>query len=463
MVNNLPQDQRLVRFVNSRSNYISNKNTLRRLLILAIPTIVEEILSTLLQYVDTAMVGRLSAEATAAVNVTTTISWLVGSLFSSFGIGVLAMLAKAEGAGEYEKLRTISKQALFLVLAVGFVLGGASLALSPVIPTLMGAEKKIRKSASIYFFIISLPMVFRCATSIFGSALRAVKDAKTPLYITIACNVLNVGLNYTLIYIAGLGVTGAAISSAVSYTLMGTLMYLAYRKNVKLAYPMNSFFVSKEVLSECFKVSTPVLFTSITSCLGYVVFASLVSSMGTITFAAHSIAVTAETIFYIAGYGLRTATSTLVGNAVGSKDDHALASVSRLSIVVTVCMMVVSGILLYAVSGILMSLLSTNVKVIELGTKMLKLVAFSEPFFGLMIVSEGIYYGQSKTRYPFIVETFCMWGIRILFTFLVVKVYHMGLTQVWYCMIADNVVKAALLSLPIFVSLAKSGRRKEDE
>ncbi len=79
---------------------------------------------------------------------------------------------------------------------------------------------------------------------------------------------------------------------------------------------------------------------------------------------------------------------------------------------------------------------------------MLRLVAFPEPFFGLMIVLEGIYYGMGRTRCAFFAEAGSMWGIRILFTFLCVSVWKLDLRAVWYCMIADNACKAMLFAVP---------------
>lgn len=193
------------------------------------------------------------------------------------------------------------------------------------------------------------------------------------------------------------------------------------------------------------------------SCLGYVVFASLVSGMGTTIFAAHSIAVTAETIFYIPGYGLRTATSTLVGVSLGEEDKNKFETVGYLSVFLTVGMMCFNGVLLYLISHPLMSLFTKSQDAILIGAEMLKLVAFSEPFFGLMIVLEGIFYGLGRTRYAFAIETFSMWGIRILFTFLCIQVWNLDLRAVWYCMIADNVCKALLFTLPV---ITKKGRER---
>lgn len=419
------------------------------LLTLSIPTMVEEILSTLLQYVDTAMVGRLGEQATASVSITTTINWLVGSMAGAIGTAILAMISRAVGSGDKERIRSLSKQALFLATACGLVTGSICLVLSPFIPVWMGAEQAIRAQASRYFFIISLPMVFRAWTTILGASIRATQNTRTPMIISMTANGLNVVLNYVLIYEAGMGVTGAALASALSYTLSGMLMFAAYRKSRLLSWRWRDFRVEIPLLKECAVIGGPVLGTTVASCMGYVVFAGLVSGMGTTIFAAHSIAVTAETIFYIPGYGLRTATSALIGAALGEKNQEKLRQTGYLSVALTVGLMCLSGLTLYLVAYPLMCLFTPSQTVASLGSAMLRLVALSEPFFGLMIVLEGIFYGLARTRYAFVVETFSMWGIRIFFTFLCVRVWSLDLRAVWLCMIGDNVCKALLFALPV--------------
>ena len=120
-------------------------------------------------------------------------------------------------------------------------------------------------------------------------------------------------------------------------------------------------------------------------------------------------------------------------------------------------MMIINGIILYIVAYPLMSLLTSSKAVAAIGANVLKMVAFSEPFFGLLIVVEGIFYGLGKTRYSFIVETIGMWGIRILFTALCVNVWNLGLYAVWYCMIADNICKAIMFTIPV---ITKKSRQK---
>ena len=421
---------------------------LRTLVTLAIPTILEELLRVLLQYVDTAMVGRLGEQATAAVSTTTTVTWLVNSVPGAAATAVLALVSRAVGSGDREAASRTAQQALLLTVLCGVVCGGVSIALSPWIPVWMGAEETIRGQASLYFFIISLPMLFRAASTILGAAIRATQNTRTPMFISLAANALNAALNYLCIYVLRLGVTGAAIASAVSYALSGVLMYGCFRRSPLLCWRWREFRPDGGILKKCAHIGLPVLGTGLTSCFGYVAFAALVSGMGTTVFAAHSLAVTAETMFYLPGYGLRTATSAMTGEALGRGDGERLRRLSWLSTVLTVGMMCLSGVVLYCAAGLLMRLFTPSVEAAALGAQMLRMVAFSEPFFGLMIVLEGILYGLGRTRYPFFVETAGMWAVRILFTALCVRVWHLGLRAVWVCMIADNVTKALMLAVP---------------
>lgn len=443
---------RLVRMNNNRE-----ESLFKTLVFLSLPTVAEQILSTLLQYVDTAMVGRLGEQATAAVSITTNVTWLVNSAPTAIGTAALVLISKAFGAGDRNAVKKLVRQAFLLAAAAGVILGGASAALSPFIPVWMGAEQAICPSASRYFFIISVPFVLRSVSSVMGYALRAVRDTKTPMIISAAANGLNIILNYILIYTLALGVEGAAIATALSYSLSGIFMLYACFKNEALAWRFKGTRPDKPLLRDYFRIGSPVLGSSVVSCLGYVVFASLVSGMGTTVFAAHSIAVTAETIFYVPGYGLRSASSTLIGNARGERNGEKLKEVGRLSVLLTIGVMLLSGVLLYFGSGALMRLFTPDAQVAALGADMLKIVAFSEPFFGLMIVLEGILYGLGRTRYSFFVETVGMWAVRIFFTFLCVRVWNLGLNAVWYCMIADNVTKALLFAAPFVI---KKTRRR---
>lgn len=440
------------------------KTTLITLISLSIPTILEEVFSTLLQYVDMAMVGHLGEKATAAVSTTTTIGWLLHSIPGAIAVAMLALASKANGAGDEEKLKKLAGQSIVYAFAVGMVLEIIALLLAPYIPIWMGVEDDIVKPAGMYFTIISITLVFRTSARVFASMVRAIKDTKSPMIISVAENILNVVLNYIFIYQLDLGVKGAAIASCISFGIGGIAMFVLMLSKSKLRPAIFDSKIDFSILREVFTIGFPVLGTTVISCLGYIVFAGMVSGMGTTVFAAHSIAVAAEEIVYIPGYGLRATTSTLIGNAIGEGDHHKLKATERVAISVILLLMIVNGVLLFLFAYPFMRVFTPSTKVALLGSKMLKLVSFSEPFFGLMIVLEGIAYGMGKTKSVFVCESGSMWAVRILGTFICVKILELDLTAVWICMIADNICKAVSLFLfrprteQLFKSQAEGGR-----
>lgn len=426
-------------------------DTFKAIITLALPMIAEEILSTLLQYVDTAMVGRLGAAATASINLTATVNWLIGSLFSAFGVAVTAMISSGYGAKDEDRMRESSFGGFLLASVAGLVIAAIALSIAHILPVWMNASSEIVKSAGDYFFIISLSIPLRSLSRIEACALRAVKDSRTPMVINLSQNILNIILNYLFIYTLGKGVVGAAWATFISFTLGGILMTYMALKNEKIKFRREDGKRDKQkkILKEAFSIALPAAATSTTSCLGHIVFASLVSGMGTVVFAAHSIALSAETIFYVPGYALRGSTQTLIGISVGKDDKKNFREVEIVSVLITFIMMTITGALLYLTAFPIMRIFTPDERVVEMGAEVLKLIAFSEPIFGLMIVSEGICYGLGDTRFPFWVETIGAWGIRILFTLIGLRHFSISLFGVWICMLLDNTFRALMLFLPL--------------
>ena len=424
------------------------KAVLVTLVKLALPAILQHLLSSILQYVDTAMVGHLGEAATAAVSTSTTPNWLIHSLPYGFTIALLSLISRAYGREDRDEMRKLSAMGIRIVLIFGSILTVICLLISPFLPVWMQSAPEIRKEASAYFFIVSLSLIFFVANSVFASAMQAIKDTRTPMIINVSANVLNVFLNWLLIYHFSLGTRGAAIATSISTGVSGTLMFLAFRRKQELRFPLREVArtAERELFGRIWEIALPVLGTNVVSCMGYVVFAGMVSGMGVTIFAAHSIAITAEEVFYLPGYGIRTATSALIGIAIGEKNRKKFNDVRFVSLWLTVSIMILSGIALYFAADPLIRLFTNSEEVALLGAQLLRIVAFVEPFFGLMVAWEGIFYGTGRTKAVFLIESASMWGVRILCTSLVIRAGY-GLTAVWYCMIADNIVKAVALTI----------------
>lgn len=432
---------------NTNISILRKRETLSALVRLAMPAIAQQILSSILQYVDTAMVGHLGEEATAAVSTSTTPNWLIHSLPWGFTIAILSLISRAYGRGDEDEMKKLAAMGCRVVISFGLILTVICLLISPYLPVWMQSAPEIRDAASSYFFVVSLSLLFFVANSVFASAMQAIKDTRTPMIINVSANVLNVFLNWLLIYRVSMGIQGAAVATAVSTTFGGIMMFLAFRRKKQLYFPMRDVFKpTGDLFRRILDIALPVMATNIVSCMGYVVFAGMVSGMGVTKFAAHSIALTAEEIFYLPGYGIRTATSALIGIAIGERNREKFNDVRSVSLWLTVLLMVFGGVMLFLVAEPLMRIFTNSDEVIRIGARLLRIVAFCEPFFGLMVAWEGIYYGTGRTRAVFVIESLSMWGIRILFTWLVIRAGY-DIDAVWGCMIADNIAKAVSLTI----------------
>ena len=422
---------------------------------LAWPTMLEQLMQTAVQYIDTAMVGSLGTQATAAVGATSTVGWLIGSSISALGVGFLAFVARALGAEDRQGAKRASAQAVLITLVTGTLFTVISLSLSGMVPKWMQVEESIRPLASKYFFILYLPMLPRTASMIFGTVLRAAGDTKTPMKVGVIVNIINVVLNFLLIYPtrtisilslsftmpgAGMGVVGAAVASAIAFTVGGIHITLVLWKHPDISPKGERLKPDWEILKPCLRVAVPNMLQRFGTSLGYVAFAAMINSLGEIATAAHTIANTVESAFYIPGYGMQTAAATLAGNAYGANDRKKMEDLARMFIPIEIGLMILSGGAPFAAAPALMSLFSKELAVIALGATVLRMVAVSEPFYGFSIIIEGMMQGVGKTRLPFVFNIAGMWGVRIVGTYICTQLLGFGLVSAWACMIAHNLL-----------------------
>ena len=429
---------------------------------LAWPTMLEQLTQTAVQYIDTAMVGALGTRATAAVGATGTVNWMVGSTVSAIGVGFLAYIAQHMGAGREAEVRRASAQAVTVTAALGLLLTFLTQAAAGQVPVWMRVDPSIRGLASAYFRILYLPMLFRTASILFGMALRAAGDTRTPMRVGLTVNGINILLNFLLIYPtrrlslsgleitipgAGLGVEGAAWASAVSFIYGGTALSVALWRHPKVSPAGRSFRPDPAVLKPCFRVALPNMAQRFATSFGYVVFASMINALGEVSTAAHTIANTVESAFYIPGWGMQTAAATLSGNARGAGDHERFRRLAGTVLPLEAGLMILSGGALFLLAEPLVRLFSTEPEVIRLGTAVLRMVAVSEPFYGVPIVVEGLMQGVGKTRAPFVYNVIGMWAVRILGTYICTRLMGMGLVAAWGCMIGHNMLLFILFTV----------------
>jgi putative MATE family efflux protein len=273
--------------------------------------------------------------------------------------------------------------------------------------------------------------------------------------IGIVVNLVNVVLNFLMIYPnrmvtlwgrnvfipgAGMGVLGAAAASAIAFAVGGICITVVLWKHPVISPRGERFVPDFEILNPCLKVALPNMLQRFATSFGYVAFAAMINSLGEAATAAHTIANTVESAFYIPGYGMQTAAATLAGNAYGAGDKKRMKDMIAMFIPIEVGLMILSGGMLFAFAPGLVGLFSDNTQVILLGVTVLRMVAISEPFYGFSIIMEGMLQGVGNTRVPFVYNILGMWGIRIVGTFICTQILGFGLVSAWACMIAHNLL-----------------------
>ena len=334
--------------------------------------------------------------------------------------------------------------------------------LSRQIPIWMGGAPEILDDAQSYIRIIAFSMLFRGLMMVLTAIFRGFGDSRTPMIINIGINLLNVVGNYLLIYSthdvtlfghtftvwgAGWGVAGAALSTSGSQ-ILGSLVLL-FMCFTPRSGPMRisiheSFRPSKETIQEVFRVSLPVMFERFTTSGAFVITSSIIASLGTISLAANSLAGQAESLSFMPGFAFGTAVTTLVGQSLGADNVPLARKYVRLSGIIGSVVMFIMSIFLFIFSDGIISIFTPDAAVIELGGQLLRILALIQVPQMLAMVFSGALRGAGDTKSPFLITLFSMWGVRILGSFIFVRLLGKDLPWVCAAMCTDNVVRFVL-------------------
>lgn len=433
----------------------------RLLLVLAWPAIAEQLLLTMTNYVDTAMIGALSTNATAAVAINSTPVFFLVGLLTAVGVGYSVQIAHSLGAQQEQLAQDITRQALVGSLAAGSFIMLFTLLLAAWVPKWLGADAVILRDAQRYLFFYALGIPLQTVLAVFSAVLRCAGDTKTPLQLNAGANFLNVVLNFFLIFPnhtlqigggavqiwgAGWGAAGAAGATAFSTSLMGVFCVLVlFRRSGPVNLELNaSYRPDFAIIRQAFHLGIPAALERGAICSGQLLITRMVASLGNVALAANHVAVTAEAISYLPATGVSFAATTLVGQAYGAGQYRLARQFGKISGWIGLLSGSAAGIILFLWATPLAGIFSPDPSVIELAADMLRIVAISEPLFGLSIVLSGVLRGAGNTRTPFLVVLSGMWGVRVILTPVLLFCIHMELAGVWIAMVADLMFRGVL-------------------
>ena len=446
---------------NTYSIVDENRNPWLTILALSWPIFLEQVLTSLVQAVDTAMVGSMGAVATTSVSISQSPNMLVNGIVMAMGVGFTSLIARSVGAGELDRARTLIRQAILMVFCLGIPLSAMFFILAREIPMWMGGEPEILDSAEIYNQIIAISMCFRCLTMVLTAIYRGFGDSKTPMKINVMVNLANVVGNFLMIFPTreitifgitftmfglGWGVAGAAASTSIS-TIIGALILLAVcfiRKSEMQISLKDSFAPNPKELKLAFHLAIPAMIQRFVMSSCQILVTSTVATLGTAAVAAQSLSATAESLSFMPGFAFSTACMTLYGQSLGAKRPDMAHDYLMRTIKLGNMVMAVMTCILFFGSTQIMGLFTPDPLVIEYGSVWLKILALIQIPQTIGFCVSGALQGAGDTKTPLYITFASMWGVRVLGIMICVHLFHLGQYAICVCMCTDNVVRCLL-------------------
>ncbi|USK36595.1 MATE family efflux transporter (plasmid) [Bacillus sp. F19] len=427
----------------------TTKEKLTTILLLAIPAMIENILQTVVGFVDTLFVARLGLVEVTAVGIANAVLAVYMAIFMAIGVGASSLIARNIGAGNMSKAKTVAKQSTILAIIIGMIFGLITLLLSESLLQLMGAESQVIAEGAVYLRIVGIPSVFISLMIILGSILRSAGDTRRPMNVALWMNALHIALDYILIFglgsWMGWGVAGAAWATVV-VRILGTFTLYYYIKKSPVSFSLFDSSDAESQYSSIINLSTPAAIERLIMRLGQVLYFGLIVYIGTETFAAHTIAGNIETFSYMPGYGLAIAATTLVGQHFGAGKLKEAYHYGILTTGIAVIFMSFIGLIMFFTAPWMATWFTADVEAIRMVTIALRIDAFAQPALAIGLVLAGALQGAGDTKSPMYSTAIGMWLIRILGIYILGIYFNMGIAGIWIAIAIDILIRAIFLT-----------------
>lgn len=447
---------------------LSWRSRLRLTVMLSLPSMLAQLSSIAMQYIDASMVGRLGADDSASIGLVSTSLWLFWGICSAMTSGYSVQVAHRVGAADEEGARRVFRQGISSSLIFSTITALIGIAIAWRLPYWLGGEPQINHQATIYFlvFIAALPLL--TLNYLAGGMLRCVGNMKIPSILSGMMCVLDCILNFFLIFPsheihfslftftlpgAGLGVLGAALGTVGAEAICAALMmYYACikQREIRLINTKGSFCPTRDVTVKAASISTPMTIEHAVICGAQIAITMIVSPLGVVAIAANAFAVTAESLCYMPGYGIGDAATALTGQSHGADRPQLVRQFGNMAVGLGMTVMTVMGALMYIFAPDIMAVITPVESIQSLGAEVLRIEAWAEPMFAASIVAYGAFVGVGHTRLPAIMNFGSIWLLRVPLAWFLAQ--SMGLRGVWMAMCIELTFRGIIFLIRLFHS-----------
>ena len=429
---------------------LTGREKLELIVELSIPSMLAQITTVMMFFIDAAMVGHLGAAASASIGLVETTTWLMGSILSAVSLGFSVQVAHFIGANDFTRARQVFRHALVCGVAFSVLMALVGASINQSLPYWLGGKDDIAPMSSGYFLIFSLTLPAVLLFHLMSAMLKSAGEMRVPSLLSIMMCGLDVAFNYLFIYVLKLGVVGAALGTMSAYFF--TVIPMAWQaicknKIIALRLDRTPFVWMGSYVRNAVKISFPVAVQNILMGSAQVVSTLIVAPLGNVAIAANSFAITAESLCYMPGYGVGDAATTLVGQTYGAGRSDLCKNFAHLTIGVGMLVMAFMGVVMFVFAPEMIGFLSPVEEIRLLGAMVLRIEAFAELFFAAAIVSYAVCVASGDTLKPAAMSLFSMWCVRLTLAYVLAQSY--GLRGVWVAMATELTFRGTIFLLRI--------------
>lgn len=409
---------------------------------LAFPVMIGQLGHIMVSVADTMMVGRLGVIPLAGA----TFGSSFFNILMIFGIGVsyaITPLVAASDPKNQSRLMRLFQNGLFLNVSLGFLLVAIGLLIVPFLGY-FGQEHEVMLEAKPYMIIMCISLVPLMHFQSYRQFSEGLSDTFNPMLVSIIANLLNIGLNYILIYgawgIPSYGLMGAGYATLISRVVMAALMYFLTKKK------LSGFAWSLEwlLMKKMLKIGVPSGMQYVFEIGAFGMAAIMTGWINAESQAAHQIAINLAAITYMAASGFGAAGSIRIGNQLGQKNLRDLKLAGHSLMLTTMLFMVLCGLIFIIFRVPLVGLYIENDFVQNLAAGLLVIAAAFQVSDGLQAVGLGVMRGLTDVRIPTLVTFIAYWMIAIPTGYVLTFILDFGVFGIWYGLLLGLTIAAIL-------------------
>ena len=428
------------------------------ILTIALPSLVELVLTSLTSMADQIMVGRLpgqlGVQALSAVGLCMNPKFILMTALMAINTGTTAVVARYRGMGNQEKANQTFKQSLIFNIFLSAIMMVIGVVFARELIGLIagnGISETTVEYAVTYFRIQMYGFIPLMMTNTVTSTLRAIGDSKMPMVYNTIANVVNLFFNYGLIYgklgMPEMDVAGASLATVIGQCVAFVIaMYIMFSKKryVYLDFKEKTGY-NKTIMSNVLGIGLPSMLEQLCLRIGIIIYSRIVASLGDISYATHMVCMNIQSLTFMSGMAFQNSATTLMGQSLGRRRLDMADNYTRMTRNISFWISCVIGVILALFGGQIVNIYNSTPEIVEMGGKLLAIVAITQPFQSSQFVTTGALRGAGDTKYPAVVIFVCTLIVRSVLGYIFVIQLDMGLIGAWFAIVVDQLLKTAMI------------------